>query len=111
LKIPEQVIEKELLSHIRFHEVAYLELKKVKGKEVILEISNSQLPPSQELDEIKDKIKKFSDLIDYWSVDWDYDGTTFRNQWQSYRTKSNPKVKSNYMQTTHTQKKAGIKLW
>jgi adenine-specific DNA-methyltransferase len=27
LKIPEQVIVKELLPHIRFHEVAYLELK------------------------------------------------------------------------------------
>jgi adenine-specific DNA-methyltransferase len=105
LKIPEQVIEKELLSHIRFHEVAYLELKtKVKGKEVILEISDFQLPPSRELDKIKDKIKKFSDLIDYWSVDWDYDGTTFRNQWQSYRTKSNPKVE---LCANHTYKEEG----
>jgi adenine-specific DNA-methyltransferase len=105
LKIPEQVIEKELLPHIRFHEVAYLELKtKVKGKEVILEISDFQLPPSRELDEIKDKIKKFSDLIDYWSVDWDYDGTTFRNQWQSYRTKSNPKVE---LYVNHTYKEEG----
>ena len=105
LKIPEQVIEKELLPHIRFHEVAYLELKtKVKGKEVILEISDFQLPPSRELDEIKDKIKKFSDLIDYWSVDWDYDGTTFRNQWQSYRTKSNPKVD---LYASHTYKEKG----
>jgi len=106
LKIPEQVIKKELLQHIRFHEVAYLELKtKVKGKEVILEISDFQLPPSKELDEIKDKIKKFSDLIDYWSVDWDYDGTTFRNQWQSYRTKSNPKVE---LYANHTYKEEGL---
>jgi len=31
-------------------------------------------------------------LIDYWAVDWDYKGDTFHNQWQSFRTKKNPKV-------------------
>ncbi|MFH8120017.1 MAG: DNA methyltransferase, partial [Candidatus Aenigmatarchaeota archaeon] len=105
LKIPEQVVEKEVLPYIRFHEVAYLELEpKVKGKEVILKITDFQLPPSKELDEIKDKIKGFSDLIDYWSVDWDYDGTTFRNQWQSYRTKKNTKVE---LEAKHTYKEKG----
>ncbi|MGC8912189.1 MAG: DNA-methyltransferase, partial [Nitrososphaeria archaeon] len=93
LKIPEQVIEKDVLPYIRFHEVAYLELEtKVRGKEVTLQITDFQLPPSKELDEIKDKIKRFSDLIDYWSIDWDYDGSTFRNQWQSYKTKKNNEI-------------------
>lgn len=105
LKIPEQVIEKEVLPHIRFHEVAYLELKsKIKSKEVTLEVTDFQLPPSRELDEIKDKIKKFSDLIDYWSIDWDYDGTTFRNQWQSYRTKKNSVVE---LEAKHSYKERG----
>lgn len=101
LKIPDQVIEKELLTHLRFHEVSYLELEpKVKGKEVSLKITDFQLSPSKELDEIKERIKSFSDLIDYWSIDWNYDGITFRNQWQSYRMKKNPKLeleaKNNY---------------
>jgi len=69
-----------------------------------LEISDFQLPPSRDLDEIKDKIKKFSDLIDYWSIDWDYDGTTFRNQWQSYRTKNNPKIE---LEANHAYKEKG----
>ena len=26
-----------------------------------------------------------ADLIDYWSVDFDYSDDTFHNQWQAYR--------------------------
>ena len=38
-------------------------------------------------EEVKKMVKKWSDYIDYWSVDWDYKNDTFHNQWQSYRTK------------------------
>ncbi|MCX6750117.1 MAG: hypothetical protein NTZ83_01550 [Candidatus Pacearchaeota archaeon] len=31
-------------------------------------------------------------MIDYWAVDWDYKGDTFHNQWQSFKTKKNPRV-------------------
>lgn len=27
----------------------------------------------------------FAVLIDYWAVDWDYDGYTFKSQWQDMR--------------------------
>jgi len=27
----------------------------------------------------------FAALIDYWAVDWDYDGTTFKSTWQAIR--------------------------
>jgi len=27
----------------------------------------------------------FAVLIDYWAVDWDYDGFTFKSQWQALR--------------------------
>ena len=27
----------------------------------------------------------FAVLIDYWAVDWDYDGYTFKSQWQAFR--------------------------
>jgi adenine-specific DNA-methyltransferase len=105
LKIPDQVIEKEIQPYVKFHEVAYLELDtKSKDKEVTIEITDFQIPLSQELEEIKDKIKKFSDLIDYWSIDWNYDGTTFRNQWQSYKTKSSPKIE---LHAKHTYEEKG----
>ncbi len=93
LQIPDEVVEKELLKHIKFAEVAYLEIDvKVKKKEVILKITDFQLPPTKELSEIASKVKHFSELIDYWAIDWDYKGDTFHNQWQSFRTKKNPRV-------------------
>jgi len=93
LQIPDEVVEKELLKHIKFAEVAYLEVEtKVKDKEVILKITDFQLPPTVELLEIAEKVKHFSELIDYWAIDWDYKGDTFHNMWQSFRTKKNPKI-------------------
>ena len=93
LKIPDQVVEKELAPHIRFPEVAYLEIEKeVDGKEVKLKITDFQIPPTAELAEIADKIKDSRELIDYWAIDWDYKGDTFHNQWQSFRRKKEPRV-------------------
>jgi hypothetical protein len=29
--------------------------------------------------------ENFAALIDYWAVDWDYDGATFKSEWQAIR--------------------------
>lgn len=93
LKIPDQVVEKELMNHIKFPEVAYLEIEtKVEGANVALRITDFQLPPTEELAEIASKVKDSRELIDYWAIDWDYKGDTFHNQWQSFRTKKSKKV-------------------
>ncbi|WP_199676840.1 MULTISPECIES: site-specific DNA-methyltransferase [unclassified Petrotoga] len=93
LKIPDQVVEKELAKYIKFPEVAYLEIDtKTKGNEVVLKITDFQIPPTGELAEIASKVKDSRELIDYWAIDWDYKGDTFHNQWQSFRVKKNPKV-------------------
>jgi len=93
LKVPDEAVEKELLKHIRFAEVAYLEIEtKVEGKEVTLRIIDFQVPPTAELAEVASKVKDSRELIDYWAIDWDYKGDTFHNQWQSFRTKKNPRV-------------------
>jgi len=93
-KIPEEVVEKELLPHVKFAEVAYLEIetKIKKGNEVTLKITDFQISPTAELAEIASKVKDSRELIDYWAIDWDYKGDTFHNQWQSFRVKKNPKV-------------------
>ena len=93
LKVPDQVVEKELAKYVKFPEVAYLEIEtKVKDNEVTLKIADFQLPPTAELAEIAGKVKDSRELIDYWAIDWDYKGDTFHNQWQSFRTKKNPRV-------------------
>jgi len=92
-KVPDEVVEKELLPHIRFSEVAYLEIEtKVKNNEVYLKIGDFQVSPTAELAEIASKVTDSRELIDYWAIDWDYKGDTFHNQWQSFRVRKNPKV-------------------
>ncbi|MFN3821055.1 MAG: hypothetical protein ACK4OO_01875, partial [bacterium] len=50
LKVPEEAIEKELLPHIKFVEVAYLEIEtEVEDREVTLKITDFQIPPTAEL--------------------------------------------------------------
>jgi len=93
LKVPDQAVEKELLKHVKFVEVAYLEIEtKVKGDELTLKITDFQLSPTAELAEIANRVRDSRELIDYWAIDWDYKGDTFHNQWQSFRTKKNSKV-------------------
>jgi len=93
LKVPDQIVEKELVKYIKFPEVAYLEIEsKLNGKEIILKIIDFQLSPTAELAEIANKVKDSRELIDYWAIDWDYKNDTFHNQWQSFRVKKNPRV-------------------
>ena len=97
-------MEKQLLPHIKFSEVAYLELEsKVNSHELTLKIADFQLPPSPELSGIAGKIKSSFDLIDYWAVDWDYKGDTFHNGWQSYRTKKDRKIDLEANKHTYTE--------
>ena len=39
---------------------------------------------------MRERIESWSDLIDYWSVDFDYTDDTFHNEWQAYRTREEP---------------------
>jgi len=93
LKVPDEVVERELAKYVKFQEVAYLEIEtKIKGREVTLKITDFQLPPTAELAEIAGKLKDSRELIDYWAIDWDYKGDTFHNQWQSFRKRKDPRV-------------------
>ena len=50
------------------------------------------LIPSEDLipQKVRESISSWSDLIDYWSVDFDFSDEVFHNQWQAYRTRENP---------------------
>ncbi len=49
--------------------------------------------------EIKSRITDWKALVDYWAVDWDYNGEFFRNDWQTFRTR---KSKDIAPQAAHT---------
>lgn len=83
----QQAVDKE---DIQFFELAYLETDIQKSDvlsiKIILKdfvIPNSELIP----DDIRDKIKEWSDYIDYWSVDWNFQNDTFIQGWVDYRTR------------------------
>ena len=42
--------------------------------------------PEKDKEKLRELVKEnFAVLIDYWAVDWNYDGTTFKSQWQAIR--------------------------
>ena len=50
------------------------------------------VPPDDVPEEVQQSITHWSQLVDYWAIDWDFKGDTFHNQWQSYRAKQQPKL-------------------
>ncbi len=89
-KIPREVLEKKAVDQgdIRFFELGALSVKLRQNREVTLELSDFVIPVDDVPEEARKAIKHWSQMIDYWAVDWDFKDDTFHNQWQSYRTRS-----------------------
>jgi adenine specific DNA methylase Mod len=97
LQIPREVMEQQAVDKgdIQFFELAYLEVEIKKGKNrsvgIVLKdfvIPNTELIP----EEVRSKVKKWSDYIDYWAVDWDFRNDTFMQGWVAYRTRKERKL-------------------
>lgn len=114
VSIPRETMERRAVEagDVQFFDLAYLEVevkpekdgKKERGIKVAL---RNFVIPSTDLipEEVRTKIKKWSDYIDYWAVDWDFQSDTFVNQWQTYRTRQD---RSLALETpAHTYDKAG----
>jgi len=94
-KIPREVLDKRAVDagDVKFFELAALDVKiKTAGKKVEVSLNDFVIPPDDVPEEVQKAITHWSQWIDYWAVDWDYKDDTFHNQWQSYRTKKNPKI-------------------
>lgn len=94
-KIPREVLEKKAVEQgdIKFYELASLSIKtKITGKKLNISLDNFIIPPDDVPQEVQDKITHWSQWIDYWAIDWNYKDDTFHNEWQSYRTKQDPKI-------------------
>ena len=63
--------------------------------------------------EIKNRIMDWKALVDYWAVDWDYDGQTFRNDWQTFRTRKSKEIAPQAAHTYtegHGDKRIAVKV-
>ncbi len=113
----EEEIE-SLAEKVKFFEKPYLKLAepKVEGKNVTIGIDNYvlydfPLGSGKKADEARQQLLKivkdnFAVLIDYWAVDWNYDGFTFKSQWQDLRGLGR-KTKVVSTQTSHIYEKSG----
>ncbi len=106
--IPMDVLDSEAVKKgdIRFFELAHFKVDiKTKGREVEVELKDFVIPHTDLIPkEVGDKIKKWTDWIDYWAVDFDFKNDTFNNGWTSYRNK---KDRTLNLKATHTYEKPG----
>ena len=91
LNIPREVMDQKAVDagDIHFFELSVVELDYIEDdRGLIIEIADF-MPAVDDymIQKVGDAIDRWSDWIDYWSIDFDYDGDTFMNSWQSYRTR------------------------
>ena len=106
--IPMEVLDRQAVEKgdIRFFELAYFKVDiKVKNKIVWVELKDFVIPHTDLIpDDVKEKIKEWTDWIDYWAIDFDFRNDTFNNGWTSYRTK---KERTLILKADHTYKNKG----
>jgi hypothetical protein len=106
-KIPREVLEKKAVEQgdIQFFELGALSVEpKVKNLSVTVKLADLVIPMDDVPEEARKAVKHWSQMIDYWAVDWDFKGDTFHNQWQSYRTRKDPKIE---LSATHEYAEPG----
>ena len=92
-QIPREVMEQQAAARgdIKFFELAYLdvEVKPTKRKNQVVVGLKDFVIPNPELvpEHVREKIRKWSDYVDYWAVDWDFSEDTFHQGWVTYRTR------------------------
>jgi len=121
-KIPHEALDKKAVDQgdIKFFELGALSVEVVVGAglalpksqkgtasrapTVKLRLTDFVIPIDDIPEEVRKAIKHWSQMVDYWAVDWDYKDDTFHNQWQTYRTRKDPKIE---LESTHTYPEPG----
>jgi DNA modification methylase len=110
MQIPREVMEQQAADKgdVKFFELAYLEIavKKPKKLTAAIELKDFVIPNTELIpEEVRAKVKKWSDYIDYWAVDWDFRHDTFMQGWVAYRTRKDRALA--LASDAHTYEKAG----
>ena len=120
LHIPREVMEQQAAAKgdVRFFELAYLEVGVETVKEPKIKIRKSKSPAVRVMlkdfvisntelipEEVRSKVKKWSDYIDYWAVDWGFQNDTFMQGWVTFRTRRERKLA--LISDPHTYEKPG----
>ena len=94
--IPREVMDKRAVDagDVHFFELSVVKVAADIDKSTVEVELSGFLPAVDEYmhEKVSGKVTKWSDWIDYWSIDFAFDGETFVNQWQAYRTRKEPKL-------------------
>jgi adenine-specific DNA-methyltransferase len=94
-RIPREVLERKAVEQgdIKFFELAALSVThKLEKRKLTLELQDFIVSPDDVPQDVQSAITHWSQWIDYWAIDWNYREDTFHNEWQTYRTRKNPKL-------------------
>jgi adenine-specific DNA-methyltransferase len=97
LQIPREMMEHEAASkgEVRFFPMAYLEAEIKQPDPLTAQVALSDfviLHPELLPEDVRGRVKTFSDYIDYWAVDWDHQDGAFVQGWAAYRTRKERKL-------------------
>ncbi len=95
VQIPSEAMElRDVGDNLRFFDLNYIEIgHSVKGTTARVELKDFVVASPEYIpEEALAAIGGFSDLIDYWAVDFEYQEDTFHNMWQSFRTRDRKKL-------------------
>ena len=92
---------------VQFFELAALSIDThidPQDRKLVLTLQDFVMPYGDVSEEVRKSVTHWAQWIDYWAADWDYQGDTFNNQWQSYRTRQEPQLR---LSTFHTYEAPG----
>jgi adenine-specific DNA-methyltransferase len=93
-RIPREVMDERAVvsGEVLFHELAHLKAKAaIKKRHITVSLEDFVLPTPELVPElIRSKVRGWSDYIDYWAVDFAFDGGRFHNTYQAFRTRELP---------------------
>ncbi|MGI0015714.1 MAG: DNA methyltransferase, partial [Nitrososphaera sp.] len=96
LLIPNEVMDSRAIQkgEIKFFDVAYIKAEAIIRKNrVEIELQDFVIPNTELIPEdLRKKVRHWSDFIDYWAVDFDFQNDTFLNKWATYRAKQGEKL-------------------
>ena len=97
LQIPREVMEQEAAGNrnLRFSPLAYLEAEIRQLDDLAVQVALTEfviLNPELIPEDVRGKVKTWSEYIDYWAVDWDFQDGTFMQGWAAYRTRKERKL-------------------
>jgi len=90
--IPREVMEEQAGANgdVEFFELAYLKvaIDHLEPRAVRVTLADFVIPNTELIpDDVRRLVTKWSDYVDYWAIDWDFQSDTFMQGWVAYRTR------------------------